>query len=445
MSNSLLSFVGGMGAGAMSQYERNKDRARQDRQDDRLDRQEQRQMTLDAQSKELHDERMEEVKRNKANRQSDIEAAKPVVAQNAWEQSVQGMTPEQQQDLAEKMSYGEVEGTKTYEVQGKSYGADKAASDVALAQANTPEAKQARLVQNMRNTARFSEADQLETAHRQGKAADMTLRTGERAEKAAKLQEANTVWNTAVMDSVKKHGNVHAGLAAIMSESEIGPVSGVKFSSVPSKDGKTVQYIATDASGKQSVFKTYATGEAGAMEALQDSMRVSPETQLQFMAERQARAAAAEKAKMDAAEHAAKIKLMGAQGLYYSGRGAAAKAGAAGAGAVAGFDPLQGFDPKEAQSAATKVVDEAIAGSGKPLTPQQRADAIAKQTFALRDAYASSNSQRERARVFSSAARSASTPAQIAEVRARAMQSGYTDAEMAAIDPRFAAPASPAR
>ena len=88
-----------------------------------------------------------------------------------------------------------------------------------------------------------------------------------------------------------------------------------------------MQYITTDASGKQSVFKTYTTGEAGAMEALQDSMRVSPETQLQFMAERQARAAAAEKAKMDAAEHAAKIKLMGAQGLYYSGRGAAAKAG----------------------------------------------------------------------------------------------------------------------
>lgn len=327
MSNSLLSFVGGMGAGAMSQYERNKDRARQDRQDDRLDRQEQRQMTLDAQSKELHDERMEDVKRNKANRQSDIEAAKPVVAQNAWEQSVQGMTPEQQQDLAEKMSYGEVEGTKTYEVQGKSYGADKAASDVALAQANTPEAKQARLVQNMRNTARFSEADQLETAHRQGKAADMTLRAGDRAEKAAKLQEANTVWNTAVMDSVKKHGNVHAGLAAIMSESEIGPVSGVKFSSVPSKDGKTVQYIATDASGKQSVFKTYATGEAGAMEALQDSMRVSPETQLQFMAERQARAAASEKAKQETEMHNARIKFLGAQGLHLSRSG---KAGAAG-------------------------------------------------------------------------------------------------------------------
>jgi hypothetical protein len=124
--------------------------------------------------------------------------------------------------------------------------------------------------------------------------------------------------------------------------------------------------------------------------------------------------------------------------------GARAAAGA-GQQPTAAFDSLQGFDPKEAQSAATKLVDEAIAGSGKPLTPQQRADAIAKQTFALRDAYASNNGQRERARVFSNAARGASTPAQIAEVRARAMQSGYTDAEMVAIDPRFAAPAGPAR
>ncbi len=124
---------------------------------------------------------------------------------------------------------------------------------------------------------------------------------------------------------------------------------------------------------------------------------------------------------------------------------AGARSAAAGQQPTAAFDPLQGFDPKEAQSAATKVVDEAIAGSGKPMTPKQRADAIAQQTFALRDAYASNNSQRERARVFSSAARGASTPAEIAAVRARAMQSGYTDAEMAAIDPRFAAPAGPAR
>lgn len=124
---------------------------------------------------------------------------------------------------------------------------------------------------------------------------------------------------------------------------------------------------------------------------------------------------------------------------------AGARAAGAGQQPTAAFDSLQGFDPKEAQSAATKLVDEAIASSGKPLTPQQRADAIAKQTFALRDAYAANNSQRERARVFSTAARSASTPAQIAEVRARAMQSGYTDDEMAAIDPRFAAPAGPVR
>lgn len=124
-------------------------------------------------------------------------------------------------------------------------------------------------------------------------------------------------------------------------------------------------------------------------------------------------------------------------------RFAAHGSGAAGQQPTAGFDSLHGFDPKEAQSAATKLVDEAIAGSGNPMTPQQRADAIANKAFSLRDAYAQNNGQREKIRVFRAEAGKARTPQEISRVRAEALTKGYTDADMASIDPRFAVQAQP--
>ena len=247
MSSGLLAFIGGMGKGYLAQNERNMDRDRQDRHDDRLDRQEQRQMELDSRSKQLHDYQMEGINREKSNRESDAAVFKPVVAQITFEHPTQGLTPEQQQELAEKMSYGEIKGTPTYAVEGKSYGADKAASDAAIAQASTPEAQHARLVQNMRNTSRHSEANQLETTLRHGKAADMALRAGERAEKDAKLKEANDFWNASLEESVRKHGDVYKGITEILTNSELGVAAGKKFHAVKSKDGAWIQFVATGA------------------------------------------------------------------------------------------------------------------------------------------------------------------------------------------------------
>jgi hypothetical protein len=118
------------------------------------------------------------------------------------------------------------------------------------------------------------------------------------------------------------------------------------------------------------------------------------------------------------------------------------------------FDPLAGFDNKKAQSVAmeqaSKEAQEALA-AGKPLTAQQQAQRAQQIYQNTADAFATEAAARERSRVFKEVSRSAKTPEEIEAVRQRAKASGYTDAEMAALNPRFAvakpaaAPAAPAR
>ena len=121
-----------------------------------------------------------------------------------------------------------------------------------------------------------------------------------------------------------------------------------------------------------------------------------------------------------------------------SGGGSGGRGSAQGGGGTPSFDPYEGFDPKNAQSAATQLVDDAIVQGGKPVTPQERARLISDQVFKLRDAYAGQNAIRQRNSVFLSDARAAQTPEQIEAVRQAALKRGFTPAEMAALDKRFA-------
>ena len=290
MSSGLLAFIGGMGKGYLAQNERNMDRARQDRQDDRLDRQEERQMRLDAQAKELHDYQIEGINRERSNRKADIEAAKPVAADTAWEQSTDGMTPEQQEELAVKMSTGEVEGTKTYSVAGKNYGADKTASDTALAKANTPEAAQARRMQTLRATGRGTEADQLETTLRQGKLAELQLSD-------AQLANLDKQHNRALQEQIEKSGgDVFAAAVSIGTETGLGTLAGAKVSVQLNQDGSR-QFVTTAADGSKKLGKIYPKGPEGELRLMQELTRADPVTKLQWAHEReQARIAAEERA-----------------------------------------------------------------------------------------------------------------------------------------------------
>jgi hypothetical protein len=143
---------------------------------------------------------------------------------------------------------------------------------------------------------------------------------------------------------------------------------------------------------------------------------------------------------LNAATNARKLDGLLARGSGGGGGGSGGGGGGGRSNQTAGFDPYEGFDPKNAQSEATALVDSAIAFSKKPVSATERARLISEQTFALRDAYAGQNTNRQRAAVFKAEARTATTPEAIEAVRARALASGYTPAEMAEFDPRFKIP-----
>ena len=108
-----------------------------------------------------------------------------------------------------------------------------------------------------------------------------------------------------------------------------------------------------------------------------------------------------------------------------------------GADAEPAFNPLGTFDAKKAQAVAFDQAAAATGEGGKPLTPEAQGQLAQKIYRSMEDSFANENSLRERARVFKSAAIKAKTPEEVQAVRDRALQSGYTDQEMARLDPRF--------
>lgn len=130
-------------------------------------------------------------------------------------------------------------------------------------------------------------------------------------------------------------------------------------------------------------------------------------------------------------------KLMGGGGAGGSGGGTGRGSGGNGAD---GFDPYAGYDPKDAQSKATAFVDDAIKSGGVPVSASERARLISDNIFALRKAHADRNASEQRAQSFRTFAAGARTPQELQDVRVRFARNGFTDAEMARLDPRFALP-----
>lgn len=123
------------------------------------------------------------------------------------------------------------------------------------------------------------------------------------------------------------------------------------------------------------------------------------------------------------------------------GSGSGGRAGAQDGGGTTSFDPLAQFDSKKAQAVAFEQAAAAVDANGKPLSPAEQGKLAQEIYRSMEDAFATENTRRQRATVFLTEARNASTPEEIEAVRQRAAASGYTDAEMAALDKRFAAKA----
>lgn len=296
----------------------------------------------------------------------------------------------------------------------------------AAADANTPEAQNKRMVQAYRNAGQFDKALTMENQLRQGEAADMQLAN-------LKFQEKLGNWMGGGFDGFRDGINAYEG----------GPFKGRKIDFIVSPDGKTrtVGLVGEDGTVSPTSMAVPNTQEGLIQLGYMLDRTVTPAQRLaMYRQERkdeldeqkvaiQERLAAAREKQVDAMS----FRLMSGGG----GSGGGGRGGAQGGGGTPSFDPYEGFDPKNAQAAATQLVDDAIAQGGKPVTPQERARLISDQVFKLRDAYAGQNAIRQRNSVFLSDARAAQTPEQIEAVRQAALKRGFTPAEMAALDKRF--------
>lgn len=144
--------------------------------------------------------------------------------------------------------------------------------------------------------------------------------------------------------------------------------------------------------------------------------------------------AAREERKIDIQDRLATAREKQVDGMVMRLAGGSGGSGGAGV----SFDPYEGFDPKNAQAEATRTVDEMLVNSGKQVNATERARLISEQVFALRDSYAGQNANRHRASAFIGSARGARTPQEIEAVRQQALSQGFTNQQMAELDPRFA-------
>lgn len=315
-------------------------------------------------------------------------------------------------------------------------GVNKSFNSVAEAQTaakeySTPEAANARFVAAYRGSGHIDKALEVERNLMQGQAAKLQLDEATQA-------RADKAWDQGLTTAATSA----EALAQYFSGSPI--VGGNQVKAVPAADGKTVQFVSLSADGKQIPLYQPVDNNPASWGPLltQMSRSLAPEARLQHMyrldeSRRQQGNSDRDfelKKQVHADDRDYKSRMLS---LRATAAGAGGKAGAA---ATAAFDPLSDFDPKQARKGAMdQALDEAKnSGSAQPVSEREIA-ARAQAIYAgMRDAAAADNTSRQRHTVFATAARGAKTPQEIQAVRDRAMQSGFTDDEMARIDSRFA-------
>ena len=321
---------------------------------------------------------------------------------------------------------------------------DRPQAEAAAAKQNAPEAVNSRIIAAYRGAGQVDKAMQVEG----------NMCTAE----VQKMQLADAKWRRDL--SVAMQSGLQ-GLAELATNSEAGPMAGMKVQLIPGVDGK-VTFGALDADGKVQPIPglpSFTNDQNGITQAaFMLDKNITPEARLAHFAQQQDRDSRQKNGdrdyKLKEREVDSKIEanwlkaenmmlrtnIMASRGT--GGGGGSGRSGGGSGQESASFDPLSDFDPKQARKAAMdQAIEEAKSNPGKdgaPVSEKQissRAQAI---YGGLRDAAATDNSSRQRAVVFSKAARVAKTPEEIEAVRTRALQSGYTPQEMASLDPRFA-------
>ena len=301
MSSSMLSLLAGLGNGYLKG-------TRQRLEDER-------QAKFDDQNSQLFDARMADINRANTDRQALADAAKPASANESAVtlntgdgarvyQMPQGVdaadvaasdarqftrnlsqAPAPAPATAEPASMVQTvqrpEIGQTFAVNSVAY-PDKVSMQKAQTQYDAPDARNARIAAAYAATARPMEAIQMQTAVRQGKAADIEL-------KAAQTQEARDAFNTTAMDALRNLGTFQ-GAAKLMTDTGAFGLAGVKFEAEPSADGKTMSFYRTGPDGKRSLFNSVSNDRDGELRVIQSLLKVPADKLVDWHLDAQKRA-----------------------------------------------------------------------------------------------------------------------------------------------------------
>jgi len=122
----------------------------------------------------------------------------------------------------------------------------------------------------------------MQTAVRQGKAADVQL-------KAAQTQEARDAFNNTAMDSFRNLGTFQ-GAAKLMTDTGAFGLAGVKFDAEPSADGKTMAFYKSGPDGKRSLFNSVSNDRDGELKIIQSMLKVPADKLVDWHLDAQKRA-----------------------------------------------------------------------------------------------------------------------------------------------------------
>ena len=325
MSKSAIAFIAGLGTGYLTQQEKEKDRARQNKKDQQDD--------------EIHAARMDDVKEKKAERTALKDAGATVTGTGGFQ--VDG--PNGKEFYSSQAEADAAQGRYTADAQafgddaaalGKPVGAAPVAATgitgratgnviapagTDVAAMNTPQARAGRTAAALYGVGKPVEAMQIEQ--------------GARAAQAAERTEADAIANHLTMKAIREHnGDVFKAMASIGTKAK-GGLDGVTVDARPTEDGKTMQIIATK-DGKETVFKQYSNDDAGKKAALQDMAAVDPVTRIKWFHDGFAQQLAAKKDSRDERLANSTIAYQGALGQAAITKADAAETRADGAGST---------------------------------------------------------------------------------------------------------------
>lgn len=283
---------------------------------------------------------------------------------------------------------------------------DRPQAEAAAAKQNAPEAVNSRVIAAYRGAGQVDKAMQVEGS----------MRTAE----VQKMQLADAKWRRDLGGAMQ---GGHQGLAALATNSEAGPMAGMKVQVIPSADGK-VTYGAMGPDGKiQPIpgLPSFTNDQNGITQAaFMLDKTVTPEARLAHYTQLEDRDLRQKNGdrdyKLKEREVDSRIELRGAQAenmmlraniMASRGTGGGGSGRSSSGQEPASFDPLSDFDPKQARKAAMDQAAEDAKNSGKTVSDAEIAKRAQGIYSALRTAAASENTNMHVQSVVSTAFRKA--------------------------------------